>query len=177
MPKTKDQKIKAVEDLTDKLQRAKSVVFADFKGLNMKQLSDLRDKLRESEAEFTITKNTILERALKSTNYPLPTTNIFEGPTATLLAYGDEISPIKLLVKALIDASLGKVKAGFLGSENLDASKLQQLASLPSKDELRGRAVGVLVAPLRGIVVVLQANLRNLVYALDQIKTTRGGES
>ncbi len=167
MAKTRAQKEEQVKKLTDKFSRAKAVVFADYKGLNMKQLSDLRDKLREQNAEFSITKNTLLEKAVPSSN--------FEGPTATLFAYDDEISPIKVLVKTLKDATLGKVKSGFLGSTSLDEAKIIQLSSLPTKDELRGKTVGVLVAPLQGILSVLNGNLRNLVYALDAIKKQRGG--
>ncbi len=168
MAKTRLQKQAEVQQLTEKLGKAKAVVFTDYKGLNMKQLSELRDKLRETNSEFTVTKNTMLARALP--------TSSFEGPTATLFAYDDEISPIKILVKALKDATIGKVKSGFLGNMALDEAKILQLSTLPTKDELLAKTVGVLVAPLQGILSVLNGNLRNLVFALNQIKLTKGGE-
>lgn len=171
MPKTRAQKQDLVLKIAEKLGRAKSIVFTDYKGLTMPQLSDLRSKLNEVDSEFTVTKNTLTQRALTQ---ELPK-EILEGPTAALLAYNDEITPIKILVKALKDAGIGKVKAGFLGTEFLDEAKILQLASLPSKDELRAKTVGVLVAPLQGIVGVLQGNLRNLVYALSEIQRLRGG--
>lgn len=174
MPKTRQQKEETVKNLQEKLTRARSVVFADYRGLTMKQLSDLRNKLRDQDAEFTVTKNTLLKLALPSTTYRLSSTDL-EGPTATLFAYGDEISPIKILVKALKDATLGKVKKGFLDNEALDEAKILKLALLPTKDQLKGQIVGILAAPLQGMVGVLQGNLRSLVYALDQIKMTRGG--
>lgn len=173
--KTRSQKEELVKSLSEKLSRAKSIVFADFRGLTMKQLTQLRDQLHEQTAEFTITKNTLLKLAFPTTNYPLPTTNLLEGPTAALLAYDDEISPIKILVKIFKDSGFGKVKIGFLGTDTLDEEKILQLAALPSKDELKARTVGVLVAPLQGIVGVLNGNLRNLVYALDQIRISKGG--
>ena len=74
------------------------------------------------------------------------------------------------------DFQIGKVKAGILEGEVLDEYKLVQLANLPTKDELRAKVVGSLGAPLYGIVGVLQANIRNLVYALDQVRIMRGGE-
>lgn len=168
MPKTRLQKEEQVKSLQDKLGRAKSVVFADYKGLSMNQLSGLRDKLRDQDAEFTITKNTLLARAI-------PETELESGPTATLFAYDDEISPIKTLVKALKDFAIGKVKSGFLGQDALDEARINLLASLPTKDELRGKTVGILVAPLNGMVSVLQGNLRNLVYALSEIQKSKGG--
>lgn len=167
MPKTRQQKEEIVVNLKEKLANAKSIVFADYRGLTMAQLSDLRNKLRDVGGEFTVTKNALLKIALPDSD--------FEGPTATLLAYDDEISPIKLLVQALKEAGIGKIKAGFLGSDLLDEAKINQLATLPTKDELRAKIVGVLAAPLQGIVSVLNGNLRNLVYALDQIRISKGG--
>ena len=166
--KTKQQKIDTAALLFEKLSRAKSVVLTDYKGLTMKQLSDLRNKLADVQGEFTITKNTILEHALPPSIVHLPPSSL-EGPTATLLAYDDQITPIKLLVKALKDAGIGKIKAGFLGTELLDEVKINQLASLPTKNELQGKIIGVLAAPLQGMIGVLNGNLKNLVYALDQI--------
>jgi large subunit ribosomal protein L10 len=174
MPKTRLQKETTVTQLTEKFARAKSVVFADYQGLTMSQLSDLRNKLRDQDAEFSITKNSLLKIALPASNLELPDSSL-EGPTATLLSFDDEISPLKILVKALKDANIGKVKAGFLGSEFLDEYRVVSLSNLPTKDELRGKTVGVLVAPLQGMVGVLQANLRNLVYALSEIQKTKGG--
>ncbi|KKR79707.1 MAG: 50S ribosomal protein L10 [Candidatus Daviesbacteria bacterium GW2011_GWA1_41_61] len=176
MAKTRKQKEEAVVILTDKLRRAKSVVFTDYQGLTMNKLSDLRNKLSDQEAEFAITKNTLVELALKDAHYSKVSDDIKTGPTATLFAYGDEISPLKILAKALKDAQIGKIKGGFLNQEFLDAISLGRLASLPTKQELQGRVVGVLVAPLSGMVNVLQGNLRNLVYALDQIRIQKGGE-
>lgn len=176
MAKTRQQKEEQVTKLTEKLGRAKAVVFADYKGLTMKQLSDLRNKLREVNSEFTITKNTLLSRALPASSFQFPSSNL-EGPTATLFAYDDEISPIKLLVKTLKDAALGKIKSGFLGDQSLDEARILELSTLPTKDELRGKTVGVLVAPLQGMVSVLQGNLRNLVYALNEIQKQRGGDA
>lgn len=172
--KTRQQKEESVKIIQEKLGKATAVVFADYKGLKMTQLSDLRKKLREQNAEFAITKNTLLEHALP-TSYNLPPTT-YQGPTATLFAYDDQVSPIKILVKSLKDFSIGKVKGGFLGDLFLDETKVLQLSTLPSKDELRGKVVGVLVAPLTGIVSVLNGNLRNLVYALNQIRLQKGGE-
>ncbi len=168
MPKTRIQKEETVVKLQEKLAKAKALVFADYKGLTMSQLSKIRTELRQQNAEFNITKNNLLNIALKDSQVPT-------GPTATLFAYDDEISPIKTLVKAFKDFEKGKVKFGFLGTETLDEAKILQLSTLPTKDELRGKTVGVLVAPLQGILSVLQGNLRNLVYAISEIQKSKGG--
>lgn len=180
MAKTRDQKQQSVTEYAQKLGRSKSVVFADYKGLTMKQLSDLRNKLGEVQAELTVTKNTLFKLALEQVKPEGlardASASVAGGPTATLFAYEDEITPIKLLVKALKDAQMGQVKGGFLDNQFLDSLAVNKLANLPGKLELQGKVVGLLNAPLSGIVGVLQANLRNLVFALDQIKLSRGGE-
>lgn len=175
MPKTRQQKEAAVTSLTDKLGRAKSVVFADYKGLNMAQLSNLRHNLKDQQAEFSITKNNLLKLALKNSNQSI-SDDILEGPVATLFSFEDELSPIKTLTKAFKDAQIGSVKGGIFEGEFMDQYKTISLSNLPSKDELRAKVVGSLGAPLYGVVNVLQANLRNLVYVLDQIRIMRGGE-
>jgi large subunit ribosomal protein L10 len=175
MPKTKLQKKEIVTELTEKVGRAKSLIFADFKGLTMSQLSVIRGQLTDISAELIVTKNNLLRIALKDSHINIDEKSI-DGPTATLLAYDDQITPIKVLTKGLKDIQIGKIKSGFLDGEILDEAKIQKLASLPSKDELRAKVVGSLGAPLYGIVGVLQANLRNLVYALDQIRVKKGGE-
>lgn len=176
MPKTRVQKEENVVSLTDKLSRAKSVVFADYKGMTMTQLSSLRDDIYKDGAQFSVAKNNLLKLALPQAKLEVDP-QVLEGPTAILLSFEDEISPIKKLTKAIKDNQTGSVKAGFLNGNFLNQFEVNKLATLPTKDELRGQVVGVLVAPLRGMVGVLQGNLRNLVYALDQIRISKGGES
>lgn len=170
MAKTRVQKEDIVIKITDKLSRSKTVVFADFQGLNMSQLSDLRNKLAETGAELSVTKNSLLERALANCKLSIGNSKLLQGPIATLFAYEDEIAPIKILTKALKDYQNGSVKAGFLNQDFLDEIQINRLAQLPSQEELRARVVELLSAPLYGMVGVLQANLRNLVYALSAIQ-------
>ncbi len=174
MAKTRAQKELNLQELIEKLGKARAVVFADYKGMTMPQLSELRSKLREISSEFSVTKNTLMNRALKESGKALD--QELEGPTATLFAYDDEITPIKALVKAIKDNNIGQVKAGFLGDQALNNTKVNQLATLPGKDELRGQVVGVLAAPLKGMLTVLNGNLRNLVVVLNEIQKTKGGE-
>ena len=176
MPKTRVQKEQTVTTITDKLGKSKSIIFADYQGMTMTQLSDLRKTLREQGAEFGVTKNNLLKIALKNSNLNVDDA-LLTGPIATLFSYEDEILPIKTLTKAIKDNQIGKVRGGVMAGEFIDEYKVNRLATLPSKDELRAKVVGTLGAPLYGIVGVLQANLRNLVYALDQIRISRGGEA
>ena len=177
MPKTRGQKEQLVKNFSEKLSRSKSVVFTDYKGMSTGTLFDLRKKLREQNAEFTITKNTLLDLALKENHLPALSSEVKEGPTATLFSYEDEVSPIKILVKTLKDTQIGKIKGGILDAEFLDTFAITRLANLPSKAELQAKVVGSISSPLYGIVGVLQANLRNLVYALDQVKQKKAASA
>ncbi len=172
MPKTKQQKHDDVAVLTQKLQDAKSIVLTDYKGITMSQLSELRRELRALGAEFTVTKNNVLKIAFKNAALEA-SAEALEGPTATLFAFDDEITPIKALTKVLKTNQIGSVKGGLLNGEYMDQYLINKLSSLPSKDELRAKTVGILAAPLQGIVGVLNANLRNLVYVLSQINDKR----
>ena len=175
MPKTRIQKEETVTNLTEKLGRSRLVVFANYQGMTMVQLSELRKALRVQSAEFSITKNNLMTLALKNASLDIDSA-VLDGPTVTLFAFEDELSPIKAMVKAFKDANVGSVKGGLLNGEYLDQQRVTTLSTLPSKDELRAKVVGSLGAPLYGIVGVLQANIRNLVYALDQIRVSKGGE-
>lgn len=176
MAKTRAQKEQDLIKLIEKVKIAKSVVFADYRGLKMGQLDNLRGKLAEQDAELSITKNTLMKLALKEAGLPEVDETVQSGPTATLFSFGDEIFPLKVLVKAFKEAGLGKVKGGLLDNSFMDEYTMIRLSNLPSKFELQGKVVSVLAAPLQGMVGVLNANLRNLVYALDQIRIQKGGE-
>lgn len=175
LPKTRSQKEEILNELKERISKSKSLVFADYKGMTMSQMSTLRESLENLSAQFTITKNNLLKIALKESGLKVDD-GLFEGPIATLFSYGDEIAPIKALTKALKDNGIGQTRAGFLATEFLTDTQVNKLAQLPSKEELRAKVVGSLGSPLYGIVGVLQANLRNLVYALEQIRKQKGGE-
>ena len=177
MPKTKTQKHDLVQEFSDKLGRSKSVVFADYQGLTMSQLAEMRSKLADNSAEFTVTKNTLLKIALDNNKLKVPDDQALSGPVATLFSYEDEISPIKVLTKAFKDFEKGTVKAGFLDGAYVSQVDINKIAELPSKDQLRGQVVGAFSGPLYGLVGVLQGNIRSLANVIDQIRQSKGGDA
>ncbi len=172
MPSQKN--IQALENLKDKLSRSKAVVFADYKGLNVGQITDLRQKVKEIGGELKVTKNTLLKRALKEYE-PRATSHepFLTGPTATLFAYEDEVAPIKALYEFSQENGLPKFKAGFLGEEFLSAARVTELGQLPEKEILLAKVVGAVNAPLSGLVNVLQGNMRKLVVVLKEIQKNK----
>lgn len=164
----KDTKLQNVSVLNQKVKRAKTIAFVDYHGLTVGQVSQLRDKIKDAGGEMTVAKNTLVKRALLINN--LPDSKIqLAGPTATVFSYEDEIAPIKALAESIKAVGLPKFKFGFFGQNILDAAGLENLAKIPGREILQGQTVGLLASPLKGIVNVLNANLRNLAVVLDQI--------
>ncbi len=161
-----------VDALVDKLNKANTVVLTDQSGLSVALSSELKKKLKAVDAESVVAKNTLLKLAGQKTGHEFPN-EALEGPTAALFAYGEPISPLKELTTFAKTNEKPKIKIGFLGKDLLSAEKIAQLAKLPSKEVLRGQVVGGLYSPLYGIVGVLNANLRNLVYTLNAIKESQ----
>lgn len=163
------QKIATVEHLAQQMQAAKAVVFADYRGLTVNQIQELRKALAQHDATLEVTKNSLMGIAAKKAEREVEA-EVLHGPTATLFAFGDEVAPLKALVDFAKERELPTVKAGFLGSVKLSAQQVNALAALPSRDVLIAKTVGSIKSPLNGLVNVLQGNTRGLVYALAAIR-------
>jgi len=163
--------IKSLEELKEKLNRAKTVILADYKGLSVAQLTSLRQKLKEAGGEIKVSKNTLLQLAFKNQHYQLPKeVGDLTGPTAIVFAFEDEILAVKALYQFSQENSLPKLKAGFLGKDFLSRERIKQLGALPDKEILLARVVGSLNSPMGNLVNVLQGNLRKLVLVLEAVK-------
>ena len=166
------KKIDTVTELTDKVTRAKAMVFADFAGIKHKQLEDLRKTLKKVQGEFVVTKNRLLLRAIGATDQPLQEVllQMLSQSTATLFAYADEVAPLKALLKFFKNVGLGKTKGGLLGASALSDTDVTRLATLPSRNILLGNLAGQLNAPIQGLHYALSWNMNRLMWALQNIK-------
>lgn len=172
----KDIKVEKIDELAGKVERAKSITFADYRGLTAEQFADLRRKIKTQGGEMIVTKNTLVLRALEKHGHKISIDDL-EGPTATIFAYEDEIGPIREVADSAKLTELPKFKLGFFGHDLMDVAALNELAKLPGKNILQGKLVGILSSPIYGIVSVLAANISNLVYALDQIRVQKESTS
>ena len=170
MPSQKN--LQAVEALKNQFAGAKAIFFADYQGLTVSQMGDLRDKIRAATGEFSVAKNTLLKLAL-----PYDLEEVLRGPTAILIAKADEISPLKAVVEFAKETELPKIKAGIFEDRILTQKEVNELAKLPSKLELQAKLVGILKGPLYGLANVLSGNTRKLVYVLEAIRKSKGGDS
>ncbi|HKZ35610.1 MAG TPA: 50S ribosomal protein L10 [Patescibacteria group bacterium] len=169
MPSQKN--IDTVTSLKEKLSRSKSVVLADYRGLTVNLQQKLRRQVRAAGGELMVIKNRLLKIAFKEAKYDIePLITSFTGPSITLLAYEDELAPIKVLFEFAKEHELPKFKAGFFNQSPLTGEQLEQLAQLPNRVELIAKTVGTLKGPLYGLVNVLSANIRNLIYALKALQ-------
>jgi len=172
MPLNKTQKQKILDALAEKIEKQKAIVFADFKGLKVKNLSLLRKEMKKKECELKVAKKTLISAALKAKNIEADVKKM-EGEIVLGFSYKDEISPFKLLYEFSKNNENLKILGGLIGKEVISKEKAVVLGQLPSRDELLARMVGSLASPISGMVNVLQGNLRNLVYVLSQIKGQR----
>lgn len=169
------RKTEQVADLTDKLSRAQVTMVADYRGLTVAEISDLRKRLRQSGAELIVAKNTLVEIAAKETGHSA-LDDLLAGPTAVAFAYDD----ITAAAKAIQDFNKGpkqlKVRGGMLGTSLLQGDVLDQVSKIPSRQQVLAQIVGGVSAPVSGVVGVLNAAITNVLYVLQARIDQQGGE-
>ena len=158
-----------VNELTDRLRRNNNFILTDYKGLNVQEMTDLRDKMREIGCEFKVVKNTLVRLAMKNLNLE----NLIEylqGPTAIALEKTDIIVATRTLVNFSRQHENLKIKAGFLEGHVVLPEEVKSLAKLPSKEVLVAQLCQGLQGPIVRFYGVLQGLIRNLIFLLDAIR-------
>ena len=173
MAKTRQQKEETLASLTEKLGRAKSAVFADFRGLTVKDATDFRRQCRKENVGCLVAKKTLMRLAFGQAGYEDIDPAKLEGSLVLVLGYDDEVAPAKLVAEFSKGHETLKVVAGVLERRMVDVSAVLALSKLPSKQELIASVVGSIRAPLAGLVNVLQGNLRGLVNVLNAVKDSK----
>jgi large subunit ribosomal protein L10 len=175
MPKNKIQKGEILRNLSEKIKKSKSVVFAGFNALTVKDNENLRAQLRKENSEYYVAKKTLMNIAFKDQIKDLNVRDM-DGKLAAVFSYEDEVAPAKILGNFRKDKEKA-TKVFFLGGilENklLSKQEVEALAQLPSKTELYAKLVGSLNAPISGFVNALAGNLKNLVYVLKAIENKK----
>ena len=175
--KTREQKAQEVSELTEQIGKASNAFLIDFKGITVPQVTELRKQVRETKSGYVVVKNTLALIALKDS----PIINMkeqFTGPTAIAFNATDAVVLAKALTKFAKDVPAVTFKGALLNGQVVPASEIQNIANLPSREELVAKLLYLMQAPIRGLVTVLQANIRNLAVVIDQIaKQKTGGEA
>ena len=148
------QKEQVVAEIKDKFERSKSLVFVEYAGTTVAQVTDLRNQIRKANAEYKVYKNKLMQRALSELNIECPA---LEGTTAVAISYDDEVAPAHVVVNAGKDNANLKVKFGVVNGKVVDESYVKTLAHIPSRDVLLAQLVGMLKAPIRNLACTLKA--------------------
>ncbi len=168
MPNKKN--IKDVSMLKEKVAKAKSFYFVDYKGLKSVDADNLRAKLSEEGAEVEVAKNTLMEVAMRE--HGIDTTVAKEnlkGSMMTIFAYNDAVSPLKKLYEFAKTVNIPTMKLGFVDGRFYSATEVETLSKLPSRNELIARVLAGFNTPISGFVNVLSGTKKNLVYALKAV--------
>ena len=175
--KTREQKAAEVSELTEQIGKASNAFLIDFKGITVPQVTELRKQVRQTNSGYVVVKNTLALIALKDS----PIINMkeqFTGPTAIAFNASDAVVLAKALTKFAKDVPAVSFKGALLNGQVVPASEIQNIANLPSREELVAKLLYLMQSPIRGLVTVLQANIRNLAVVIDQIaKQKTGGEA
>lgn len=162
------EKEKLVKELSKKLSKSEVTILADYSGINVRAVTQLRDEFRKASIEYRIFKNTLARIAAKKSGLE-ELLQFMDGPTGYVFA-DDPVAPSKALVDFIRANPTMKIKCAVLGGELIDAAQVKAIAGLPPKDVLLAQLLGQLMAPVSGMVNVLSGPIRNLVYALEDLR-------
>jgi len=163
------EKQQEVERLKDSFSKAKSAIVADYRGLTVSEMNDVRGRLREADVELRVTKNTLARIAIKGTESE-PLIESLVGPTAIAFSYDDPVAGARILKKLSEQYAKLGLKGGILGDKFLAEADIVALSKLPTKDILLAQLLSVLNGPMTGFVNVLSGNTRKLVQVLAAIR-------
>ena len=160
------QKEQLVNELSEKLQKAQSVIVFDYRGLTVSEVTELRAQMRKAGNEYVIVKNSMVERACDKIGIDASVKEMLKGPSAFAIGYEDAVSPAKILKDAVKTLKKCEIKGGIVNGKVSDAAAIDALAELPPKEVLIARMLGCMMSPISGLAIVL-----------DQIAKKNGGET
>ena len=152
------------EVLKEKFNKSKLVILADYRGINVGDITKIRSDLRKAECEYVVAKNSTMRFAVKGSDIE-GISEYLEGPTAVTFSYDDYVTPAKVLYDYAKNNEFFKIKAGIMDGKVISAEEIIKLAKLPSKEML-----------LTQLATVLLANIRNLAVVLDQTREKKEAE-
>ena len=170
MPISKEKKVDVVDQLTDLFKNAKSVVFADYKGVSVQDFANLRGKLREKDVVYKVAKKTLIKLAAEKAGFKDIPEEVFEGQVGAAFSQGDEVAAAKTLFEFSKDNENIKLLGALMEGRTLSKEETLQLAKIPGKKELLAKLVGSMKAPISGFHGTLHALMRNLVGVISAYK-------
>lgn len=171
-------KAEKIDELSDKLGRAVVTILVQTQGLNVKDMNELRSRMRAAKVEFQIAKNTLLRIATERNHMDHLDTSIFNGQTAVAFGFDDEIAAAKVVADYVRTSRVAVLKSGILGGHALTADQVESLAKMPGgKNYAKAQTVGVIQGPLATTYSLLTAPMRDLSYVIQARAEQLKGEA
>jgi large subunit ribosomal protein L10 len=166
----RSEKEQIIADVTGQLSKAKSMFFADFTGITVEQINELRREFRKSKIAYRVVKNTLVRKALENVGGYEKVVPKLTGPTAIAIGYDDPVAPARIIKKFRDKHEKLAVKACVLESQYFEGSQIDQIAKLPSRGEIIAGILGSLQSPIAGVAGAINAVMRDLVGVIDAIE-------
>ncbi|MEW5766080.1 MAG: 50S ribosomal protein L10 [bacterium] len=170
------QKQEKVNKLKEQLSKSSGFILTDHRGLTVREITELRRRLRETKTEYHIIKNTLLQRALEGGKLASLRQSL-EGPTAVVFSSDPNLAAAKVLLSFAKEFEKPAIKAGAIANYVLTAEEVKAVANLPSREVLIARVIGGIQAPLSGLVNCLAGPIRGLITVLKAASQKTGKES
>lgn len=145
-----------VEEVTEKFRKSVSAVVIDYRGLTVKQVTELRNKLRAEGAEMKVIKNNISRRAAIEAGYEA-LADVFTGPSAVVFSETDAVAPARVVYEFAKNNELLQLKGGYVERKVVNVDQLNEVAKLPNRDGMLSMLLSVLQAPIRNFAYVVKA--------------------
>jgi large subunit ribosomal protein L10 len=165
----RDEKAAAIAEIATKIDESEAVFAVDYRGITVPQVAELRSKLRDADATFTVVKNSLTERAADQVGADTLKEYLI-GPTALTFVKGDVATAAKTVADYARATQLLPFKGGLMEGSPLDVEQIRSLSRLPSREVLYGQLVGVVASPIGGLVRSLSALIGGLATALGQVQ-------
>ena len=164
----RDEKERVVAELAERLRSTETLIVADYRGLSVTEINDLRGQLLEHGARFRVVKNTLTRRAAEEAGAD-DLLALLDGPTAIafLDSDGDPVAVAKALSTAARETKVLEIRGGILDGQHVGEADIKSLATLPPTDVLRAQLVSAVSGPLMTVVGLFAAPLRDLVNVID----------
>ncbi len=166
------EKIDIVSSLKDKLERSQSVIIADYRGLTVAEVNELREKMRGANVEYRVAKNRLMKLALTECNFETQGSPL-KGPSAFIFGYADPVTAAKILTEFAKTHDDLQIKGGWLEKRTLTADGVRQLASMPSREELLSKLLGTMQAPIAQFVRTLNEVPTKFVRGLAAVRDSK----
>lgn len=154
--KSLEKKQAYIQEVAEKMKNSNVGIIISYKGINSKDVTQMRKELREADVDYFVIKNTMLKRASEQIGFDF--SNELTGTTAIALSKDEPIAVSKILTnyaKKLKESTEFRIKTGFLDGKIVDVEIIKEIGSLPSKEQLLGQLLSVLTAPMRGLAISL----------------------